>query len=201
MSISARVRELLGAAALVVVCTGVGSLMGYARESRQSSSAHATPSNQAEVLSVNLLDGTIGASTTLAGLQAGQRSAVVVALRARDIDSCEDLGRQLRELARSMAPGAALEVSVPEPDVDLVARFAHIERIPFTRISTSVRRLQMDDGSLLQTPAALVFDRTGRVLAGVSHPSVVPGARVQSFATELKEALVIQKAELADRAR
>jgi hypothetical protein len=196
MPMNARVREFASTLTLVAVCTGVGTVVGYARNGRPAPAVLTPP--EVQVYSAVPLGEESGTTTPVSSWGLGPPTAVVVALRASDIDSCEDLGRQLRELARHMHPRATLVISVLESESSLIARFVRIERIPAARISVTKQPMTSRTGEPLSTPAALVFDGSGRLLAGVGHSTVVVGARVKSFAYELSEALAAQGVPLGE---
>ena len=115
---------------------------------------------------------------------------VVVALRARDITRCEDLGRQIRELRRETPEAASFEVWTDSRDSSTVLDFLKIERIAYTRLrDIEVRRLFDTKATVQSTPLALVLDKHQDVLAGVSHPGRFANARPRSFASELAKGL------------
>jgi hypothetical protein len=128
-----------------------------------------------------------GVLTTLAAdaVRPAMRSAlgVLVVLRAADVRTCEDLGRQLREL-QSRSPGMPM-VAVADT-VDLLGAFVRRERLRASVVQLAAAAV-VEGVSALPTPAVLVMDETGGRVAGVAHPRRFANARVRSFADELAE--------------
>jgi hypothetical protein len=108
---------------------------------------------------------------------------VVVLLREADLASCEDLGRQLRELKRVYGPRRAIHVFTDS--VREVEMYLHRERIGRVRVRALDPSAVMNEGRAIATPAALRVRRDGRVLEAVSHVRRAPNVRLQSFAQEL----------------
>lgn len=109
-------------------------------------------------------------------------SALAVVIRARDVRTCEDLGRQLRALRRAYGPERTLTVWADTvPALESFVRQEHLAR---TVVRPLPPREVMADGRDLATPAALVATG-GEVVEGVSHTLRAPNARLRSFADEL----------------
>ena len=116
-----------------------------------------------------------------------QPHTVLAVVTAADLLTCEDLGRQLRELRRSVPdePGWGMAVLVDAAGRPELERFLRRERVPRVAV------LEGDPGALLAgaehpgTPAAMVVDGEGGIHAGVSHPLRVRNTRSRSFAQEL----------------
>lgn len=111
---------------------------------------------------------------------------VLVVLRAADVRTCEDLGRQLREL-QSRNPGITMVVVADT--VDLLGAFVRRERLRASVVQLPAAAV-VDGVSALPTPAVLVVGGTGGRVTGVAHPRRFSNARVRSFADELAEYVV-----------
>jgi hypothetical protein len=112
-------------------------------------------------------------------------SAMLAVLRATDCFTCEDLGRQLRELQRAAGNSVPLLVATEVGDSSRVAVWLTRERVRAAGIaSLDLRALLVGHPDLI-TPAALVFDGEGAVLRGVAHPRRSKNIRLRSFAEEL----------------
>ncbi|HEY0021345.1 MAG TPA: hypothetical protein VGB24_00485 [Longimicrobium sp.] len=114
-------------------------------------------------------------------------TTVLVAMRGADLATCEDMGRQLRELYRAVPdePGWGMAILIDSAGQDDLRRFLAKERIPRVAIVVADPTRLMADGTPVATPAALVTDRQGHIQAGVSHPSRFKNLRGRSFAQEL----------------
>jgi hypothetical protein len=131
-------------------------------------------------------------SGSYAGIQgessAGGR-AVLLVLYGDDVRTCEDLGRQARELQRwAVSRGARLVIWSAGDSVFPITTFLLREKIRAASVihSDSLPRLQ--HGAPIATPAALLVEPGGSV-RGTAHPDRVPNVRVRSFADELEELL------------
>jgi hypothetical protein len=113
---------------------------------------------------------------------AGNGSALAVVIRASDVRTCEDLGRQLRALRRAYGPQRTLTVWTDTAAA--LEAFVRQEHLARTVVRPLPPREVMADGRDLATPAALVAE-DGRVVEGVSHTKRAPNARLRSFADEL----------------
>ena len=111
-------------------------------------------------------------------------SAVVAAVHARDCLTCEDLGRQLRELAGAVGGETRLVLAVPAGDTARVKEFVRSERIRNVQLAAYTAPLRLN-GIDVPTPAAFVLGRDGRVRRGISHPERERNVRPVSFAQEL----------------
>lgn len=117
-------------------------------------------------------------------VRAGSDSAVVAAVHARDVKTCEDLGRQLRQLAGAVGGGARLVIAIPASDSVRVKEFILVERIRNVDLAVFTVPLRMN-GIDVPTPAAFVLGRDGRVRRGIAHVQREPNVRTVSFAQEL----------------
>jgi hypothetical protein len=112
--------------------------------------------------------------------------SVLLVLRGSDVRTCEDLGRQARELQRwAGVHDARLVVWTEEEDSVLsVETFLRRERIrPTLLIRAALPHLT--GRATLATPAALLVEPDGEV-RGTAHPDRVPNVRASSFADELE---------------
>jgi hypothetical protein len=112
---------------------------------------------------------------------------VLVAITAADLMTCEDLGRQLRELRRAVPdePGWGMAVLIDDagrPELERFLRREHVSRVTVLGGGTGALLAGAEHPG---TPAALVLDSGGRIHAGVSHPLRVRNTRSRSFAQEL----------------
>jgi hypothetical protein len=111
---------------------------------------------------------------------------LVIALRAEDCFTCEDLGRQLREMLH--ARGAAsrrVVVITPRADRTLVEKWLRRERVVAVTLVSSDHGFQLVGADAVPTPAVLLLDTLGQVERGISHPQRVRNVRLVSFAAEL----------------
>lgn len=179
----------LSLAPLLLLATwGAGRLMQPAVEVERLP-VHAPDLGQAVYdSSVARLGGELSAAASrlLATHRAGPAGNRVVALlREADWRSCEDLGRQLRELQRNLSSESVLLVWTDLDDVPLVERRLKRERIAapvsagpaLDSVFTTVQRLP--------TPAVVVVSEDGARAEGIAHTRRIPNVRTRSFAEEL----------------
>jgi hypothetical protein len=112
-------------------------------------------------------------------------SVLVIAVSARDCFTCEDLGRQIRELASVVNGRMPIVVVMPEADGKRVIEFVQAERIRNVDLRPYRSSLKTDDGVVVPTPAAFILDRRGGILRGVAHLDRQSNVRKRSFAHEL----------------
>lgn len=112
-------------------------------------------------------------------------SAVVAAVRGRDCLTCEDLGRQLRQLVSAVGGGMPVVIAMPARDSVRVKNFVRTERIRNVDLAVFTVPLKLQDGSIVPTPAAMVVGRDGRVRRGIAHVERERNVRAVSFAHEL----------------
>lgn len=117
----------------------------------------------------------------------GERGGyLVIALRAEDCFTCEDLGRQLRELRHTRgAADRGVVVITPPADRTIVEKWLRKERVVAVTVVSTERGFQLDATGSVPTPAALLLDSLGQVERGISHPQRVRNVRLVSFAAEL----------------
>ena len=115
----------------------------------------------------------------------GTTSAIVLVVRRRDIDKCEDLGRQLRVLRRALPVTTELLVLGDSAHTSVVRDYLRLERISNARILPLDANRILEGGATLPTPAVLIVGREGQIVAGVAHPVRFANARFSSFAEEL----------------
>jgi hypothetical protein len=121
----------------------------------------------------------------LPGISSSTR--VLVVLRGSDTETCEDLGRQLRDLDRAVSRAAAapLTIVVDAEGEEGLRRFLRRERLPGMAIVLGQPGRFLADGRNVGTPAAMIVDTTGAIISGVSHPTRFSNLRRNSFAEEL----------------
>lgn len=115
-------------------------------------------------------------------------STVLIVVRGTDTETCEDLGRQLRDLHRAVpdVPGWNVAILVDAEGEEALRTFLARERLPEMPIVIGEPGAFLADGRNVGTPAVLVADRSGGIRAGVSHPSRFKNVRGRSFAEELQ---------------
>ncbi|HEX8319648.1 hypothetical protein [Longimicrobium sp.] len=121
------------------------------------------------------------ASATAASMPRGM--GLLVVLRRADILTCEDLGRQLREL-ESRGGGLPLVVMADTGAAEELRAFVRRERVKAAVVEVETRQV-LNDTPALFTPAVLVVRDGGARVAGIVHPKRFSNARVRSFADEL----------------
>ena len=114
--------------------------------------------------------------------------AVIVVLRKRDVESCENLGRQLREALRATGRGTRGIVVVDPGAEERVHGFLRREHLHLVFEVLSPDSL-FADGRHVPTPAMLVLSGSGLEARGVAHPNRFANIRLQSFAAELQPLL------------
>lgn len=186
MSSKGALRRLLGVAAAGALLGVVIGLVASRRSGADSSSAIAIGGSTVVGASTTLvLRGTLS-SRTLALIKAGRAEAdtmLLTVLRRTDCFTCEDLGRQLRELQHEA--GRTLAVATPAADSLVVTKWLVRERIKLARVASIDLKDLFLDGSIVVTPAAMVIDHEGNVIRGVAHPQRAKNVRLRSFAAEL----------------
>jgi hypothetical protein len=115
----------------------------------------------------------------------GTSPLVLVVLRGPDRLSCEDLGRQLRELEHRNRTTTFL---IMTDSADGIGSFARRERLRWPVIALPPNDV-VEGYPALPTPAVLAVEEGRMQVAGVAHPERVPNARVRSFADELADVL------------
>lgn len=115
--------------------------------------------------------------------------AVLLALRSSDVGTCEDLGRQARELQRwAVDRNLRLVVWVEADSTGVVETFLRRERIRPDSIIRSAPLPRIHEHPGLTTPASLLVESDGTV-RGIAHRDRVPNVRTRSFADELEALL------------
>jgi hypothetical protein len=125
-------------------------------------------------------------------LRAGASARVVVLfIREQDVFTCEDLGRQTRELRNWAAEvdlpflvWAAAEATEAETRIPVFLRREHISApaVFLTRSS-----LRVEQGRAMRSPAAMVEDVATSEVHGFAHPERAANVRQRSFAQELRD--------------
>jgi hypothetical protein len=118
---------------------------------------------------------------------------VVALLRAADWRFCEDLGRQLRELQRHLAPDSVLLVWTEPDDVALMEYRLKRERIAAAVSAGPALDSVFSTSRRLPTPAVIVVSGDGARAHGITHTRRIPGVRTRSFAEELPLARQFQR--------
>jgi hypothetical protein len=112
---------------------------------------------------------------------------MAIALQAADCFTCEDLGRQLRELRHARGAGERTVVVVTTPlDLAVVRAWLRKERVVPVRLVAVDGGVQLIGTGPVPTPAVMLLDSAGRVERGIAHPQRVPNVRLVSFAAELE---------------
>lgn len=112
--------------------------------------------------------------------------AVLVFVSAADCFTCEDLGRQLREVQHAPNARQRSFVIATEPaDVDRVVGWLQRERIHYVSVIPTTPRVVLTSGDTVLTPAVLLLTDGTRIERGVAHPQRVSNTRPRSFAAEL----------------
>ena len=110
---------------------------------------------------------------------------VIAFVRREEVYTCEDLGRQLRELARTLGTGGPpLVVWTESGSAGRVSAYLRREKVRHHLIISSRLERLFQKGSLPVTPAAVVVGAAGEI-RGVSHPLPAQNTRTRSFADEL----------------
>lgn len=121
--------------------------------------------------------------------RAGTGSQVVVlVIRERDVFTCEDLGRQSREL-RNWAAELGLPFLVwaeADPDTRMPV-FLRREHIPAAVVFLTRSAFAVETGSPIRSPAATLVNPATGEIRGFAHPERVANVRQRSFAQELGE--------------
>lgn len=188
------VKRLQSAAGFVLVTCGVAGVVATASSTAMR---RLTRAPMVDVRAQQTADRYASATRYLSGRLSGEAAsvvdrarddaglAIVLVVHKRDVRTCEDLGRQLRELRRAIGPQRSLLAVTDSDAVEDVASFLSVERVA----SVTVRSARLGDllrhSAVLLTPAVLLVDRRDSVVQAVSHPSRFPDARVRSFASEL----------------
>lgn len=136
---------------------------------------------------VNLTGSIDLATVPRTALPAGEwTSAVAVLMTKSEWQSCEDIGRQLRELRREASSrGVPMVFWTDQASFDAMARELHRERLSEIRLIALIDLGRQADGSSVLTPAVVHFDSDGRLISGVSYPERHPNVRPVPFAAEI----------------
>ena len=112
-------------------------------------------------------------------------AATLLVLDSVSVFTCEDLGRQLRELQRTaVARGQPTLVATPRRDSLVVSVWLARERITVTAQLSVGDSLTVGDAPV-GAPAVLLTDSAHHVTAGIMHTLRVNNTRTLSFAYEL----------------
>lgn len=169
----------------VARCVGI-LLAGGCGSGEPSSAVPAPPS--AVVARVDTVAGRLDSAShaMLRRGEGGDAPSVLLALRGSDVGTCEDLGRQARELQRwASGRDLRLVVWVEDDSTAVLQTFLRRERIRPGSVIRSAPLPRLRDHGALTTPAALLVQPDGTV-RGTTHPERQPNVRVRSFADELE---------------
>lgn len=112
------------------------------------------------------------------------RGAVIVFVRQDEVYTCEDLGRQLRELARRLGRGSPLVVWTEPESAARVTAYLKQEKVRHHLIVSPRLERLFARGSLPATPSAVIVGAEGW-MRGVAHPLPAANVRTVSFADEM----------------
>lgn len=137
---------------------------------------------------VERLEGRLAPSTweRIRSLDPASGNRLLIVLRAADIETCEDLGRQLREAVhRGRRAGFVPAIAATPDDAGRIRIWARRERLVQVPVVAVNGGVHVGDRRAVEDPAVLLLDTTGAILRGVAHPSRVANVRSVSFASEL----------------
>jgi hypothetical protein len=110
----------------------------------------------------------------------------LVGLTASDVESCEDLGRQLRQFGRLMLPADQVIVLTDKASADAVNGFLRIERVTVQRQVAypdgEWPPVRVADGTRPVSPFVAMLNSDGTIEHGVSYIDRWIGVRGASFA-------------------
>ncbi len=131
------------------------------------------------------ISGTAGVQLrqALARLTPEVDSAIAIVLTAEDCLTCEDLGRQLRELQR--ATPLPIVVAAESISIPVVTTFLGREHLRAVQVVAIAHASVLADGRRFTTPAAFIVSTASGELSGVSHTRRFKYARARSFREEL----------------
>jgi|GEM_PF-1581500 len=117
--------------------------------------------------------------------RAGWGGYTVALVRSADWRSCEDLGRQLRELQRVIPANSVMLVWTESDDLQAVRRRLRREKIRARVAAVSSLDRIFAAPQPIATPAVLRVSPDGAHAWGVAHTRRFPNVRQRSFAYEL----------------
>ena len=110
----------------------------------------------------------------------------LIVLNEENCFTCEDLGRQLREVLHSYDSGRRRAVvAISGGGADRIAQWLRRERVAPIQLVVSPTAPTMHDGTFIPTPAILLLNMRGEKDRGIAHLMRVPNIRIRSFAREL----------------
>ncbi len=109
---------------------------------------------------------------------------MVVLLSAADAQTCEDLGRQLRELHRTFGVDDPFVVLARDDDKPAIRDFLRFERLGRATLVTMQERPLVDNRAV-STPAAMIAKPSGEIIVGVAHRYRAQNLRLVSFSDQL----------------
>lgn len=121
----------------------------------------------------------------LAAADLREGRTVLIGLTASDVATCEDLGRQLRRLMRTLAAADQIIALTDEPSSSAVTAFLRSERLPIeTQVAYPPAHwppVAVADGPTPASPFVALADDEGRIGRGVSYDNRFVGVRDPSF--------------------
>lgn len=116
----------------------------------------------------------------------GGDTLLALLITSEDVVTCEDLGRQIRDLRRAYGLRRPIAVWTDSTRLDVIRTFLHRERIANTVVGPVPPTAVLADGKRIPSPAALLATRDGKVIEGISHTLRAPNVRLRSFAQEFR---------------
>lgn len=177
-----RATNYLSAGALIILSGVATGAMFSGRQSGPSQAQKASVS--APQPRIATVSGHMSGPWTL---KPGTTDVVVVMLRHADWSTCEDLGRQLRDLRRATRlrkfPMYVLTDSANHSRLAVLLRRENIQPDHILVVDLEKQSLGLSRST---TPAALRLDPAGQVIVGIAHVETSPGYRRESFVQELE---------------
>lgn len=183
-----RTRMALSTVVLAAACTGDAPVKGAGESAAVRTQQ--TPAESRKPAAVDTIQARLAAAVrSEIQPRAGTGSQVVVLLiREGDVFTCEDLGRQSREL-RNWAAELGLPFMVwaeADPDTRMPV-FLRREHIPEAAVFLTRATFTVETGSPIRSPAAMLVNPATGEIRGFAHPERVANVRQRSFAQELGE--------------
>lgn len=168
---SAKARDLAVTMIFVVVAVGVGFAVGEIRRRSAASDDTAQASSNRVPTVLSPAD---AALLLPSAAQAPGSYRIVLLVRARDIDTCDELGLQIRALSRRLAEGVRLEVWSPLADSAALHDFLRAERIIARLAGFSMKAIvENTRAPESPTPAVILVGRKGEAALGIAHTESV----------------------------
>ena len=162
-----------------IVARRIGQPVATDVRSRQTAEAYRSATNYSQGRL------TARAATSVRRGRDSASLAVVLVVRGRDVRTCEDLGRQLRELRHALGRTRPIIALTDSSSVEVVRNFLALEHVASVTVAAESLTDLYAEPTALSTPAVLLVDWRDSVVQAVSHPQRFPDARVRSFSSEL----------------